>query len=38
LASKELPHYMIPSEFIIKNRIPLNSNGKIDRKKITNAI
>ncbi|MDC0533569.1 AMP-binding protein [Candidatus Pelagibacter sp.] len=38
LASKELPQYMIPSKFTIKNRIPLNSNGKIDRKKIANAI
>lgn len=38
LASKELPHYMIPSKFIIKNKIPINSNGKIDRRKIADAI
>ena len=35
-AQKELPQYMIPSKFILVQNIPLNSNGKIDRKKIIN--
>ena len=33
-ALKELPQYMIPSQFILVEDIPLNSNGKIDRKNI----
>jgi acyl-coenzyme A synthetase/AMP-(fatty) acid ligase len=33
-ALKELPEYMIPAQFILVKDIPLNSNGKIDRKKI----
>jgi len=33
-ALKELPNYMIPAKFILTKNIPLNSNGKIDRKKI----
>ncbi len=31
---EKLPEYMIPSNFIQLNKIPLNSNGKIDRKKL----
>ena len=34
LAEKELPNYMIPSKIILVKNIPLNSNGKLDRKKI----
>ncbi|HBU5929931.1 AMP-binding protein [Klebsiella pneumoniae] len=30
--SKVLPHYMVPSQIIIKDALPLNPNGKIDRK------
>lgn len=29
-----LPHYMIPQKIIIKEKLPLNGNGKIDRKKL----
>ncbi len=29
-----LPDYMIPSAFMILDKIPLNSNGKIDRAKL----
>jgi iturin family lipopeptide synthetase C len=32
--SKELPDYMIPSYFVQLEKIPLNSNGKIDRKAL----
>ncbi len=31
---KELPHYMIPSEFIIKEEFPLNTNYKTDKKAL----
>ena len=34
LLKKELVSYMIPSKIILVKNIPLNSNGKIDRKKI----
>lgn len=30
--TKILPHYMIPSDFKIVNEIPLNQNGKADKK------
>jgi len=31
---KKLPAYMIPNHFVIKDRLPLNSHGKIDRKEL----
>lgn len=31
---KRLPDYMIPSYYVKVNRIPLNFNGKVDRKKL----
>ena len=34
LLKKELVSYMIPSKIILVKNLPLNSNGKIDRKKI----
>jgi D-alanine--poly(phosphoribitol) ligase subunit 1 len=34
---KHLPDYMIPKEIIIESLFPLNSNGKIDRKALTNT-
>lgn len=30
--AKEVPNYMIPSYFIEIDKLPLNSNGKVDRK------
>jgi len=30
--SQVIPHYMVPSQIIIKDVLPLNPNGKIDRK------
>lgn len=30
--SQVIPHYMVPSQIIIKDALPLNPNGKIDRK------
>ena len=33
---KRLPDYMIPKEIITVSLFPLNSNGKIDRKALTN--
>ncbi|RAM51474.1 MAG: non-ribosomal peptide synthetase [Hapalosiphonaceae cyanobacterium JJU2] len=30
----KIPHYMIPNEFIFISKMPLNPNGKIDRKTL----
>lgn len=32
--SKLLPHYMIPKTIVLMNRLPINQNGKIDRKAL----
>jgi amino acid adenylation domain-containing protein len=32
--SAGLPYYMVPSHFVFIDEIPLNRNGKIDRKKL----
>ncbi|MGI9542260.1 MAG: phosphopantetheine-binding protein, partial [Cyclobacteriaceae bacterium] len=31
---KSLPHYMIPAIYVFLKSFPLNTNGKIDRKKL----
>lgn len=33
-----IPKYMIPKKFIMKNRLPLTSNGKLDRKSIKDIV
>ncbi|RSC93321.1 non-ribosomal peptide synthetase [Tenacibaculum singaporense] len=33
-----LPSYMIPSNFVKLEKIPLNSNGKIDKKALSNLL
>ncbi len=32
--SQQLPDYMVPGHFVILDKFPLNSNGKIDRKAL----
>ncbi|MCX7124007.1 MAG: amino acid adenylation domain-containing protein, partial [Gammaproteobacteria bacterium] len=32
--SKRLPRYMVPSIFMIISTVPVNTNGKVDRKKL----
>jgi acyl-coenzyme A synthetase/AMP-(fatty) acid ligase len=34
LIAEQLPEYMIPKKIVLLKNIPLNSNGKIDRKKL----
>jgi len=34
--AKSLPHYMIPSDFKFIDKIPLNQNGKADKKELEN--
>lgn len=36
--SHEIPSYMIPANFYKVDNIPLNKNGKVDRKKLKNKL
>ncbi|GAA2014582.1 non-ribosomal peptide synthetase [Nocardiopsis rhodophaea] len=34
----QLPSYMIPEHFLMLDALPLNANGKVDRKRITDLL
>ena len=33
-----LPEYMIPRSIVVMDQLPMNTNGKIDRKKIAEEV
>lgn len=36
--SQHLPDYMIPSDFVLLDRLPINANGKVDKVKLKELI
>ena len=36
--AKQLPHYMLPSQFVLVNEIPLKPNGKVDKYKLSKML
>ncbi len=37
-ASKKLPYYMVPSHFILLDKLPITTNGKIDFKALPDVV
>lgn len=37
LLQEKLPSFMVPKEFVIHRTLPTNTNGKIDRKQLTDS-
>ena len=38
ILGRNLPDYMIPERFVVLDHLPVNVNGKVDRKQLLGAL